>query len=501
MKTIAQIINFFSKQGLLSQVHFNQQNAYVLIENLCQDHKGCQKGDIFIALKGQRHDGHQYVSAALEKGANLIVVEDIHLVPDSVNKDDLLEVREIKHHLSEFAGWFYDFPSQHLQIYAVTGTNGKSTIAHFIGQLLTKLGYKSGVLGTIGNGIYPKLYASSLTTLDTVNLNKVLKDFVRTKVKSVAMEVSSHAIDQNRIKGINIEIAIFSNLDVDHLDYHQSMVDYFEVKARLFRMQNVQKCIINIDNEYGVKLYQDLLSLKTKQVLTFSIQNKKADCFIAIERYLQTGFEVSIYWKEVKITQMLLPIMGEYNLSNIAAAITALLANGYSLESVKHALPFIQNAKGRLEQLKFRNKALVVIDYAHTPDALQKALQALQSQLKGRLYCVFGCGGERETSKRPLMAKVAQIHADFCIITEDNSRTEPIDNIMADILRGFDKQFSKYIVIKDRKKAIEYVLTHTTADDIILLAGKGHETYLDKNNFKIHFDEREVVMNLWSKDD
>ncbi|MDA0910647.1 MAG: UDP-N-acetylmuramoyl-L-alanyl-D-glutamate--2,6-diaminopimelate ligase [Proteobacteria bacterium] len=504
MKTIAQIRAFLIEINALKLTSYQatdlNKTPFFLIENLYQDHRLVTKNDGFIALKGQVHDGHRYVSKLRDQGIKLILVEDIELI-DPQDIPFVIEIRNLKSILASLASWFYDYPSEQQNIFAVTGTNGKTSICHFLAQSLSSLKHKVGVLGTIGNGIFPKLEDSALTTLDNLSLQRMLKSFYDQDADTVAMEASSHAISQQRILNVNIQTAIFSNLDVDHLDYHQTMEQYFQAKRQLFKLASVKKCVINLDNDYGRALYAELIEEQEKEVFSFSLVNSQADCYMPIALISPQGFVVDIFFKNNKALDITIPIIGEYNVSNIAAVVCSLLANAYPFADVLKTLNDLQNPKGRLEKLVADGKAVVVIDYAHTADALAKALQAVRVQTKGKLYCVFGCGGSREHSKRPLMAKAAQQYADFVIVTEDNSRTDDIKDIVQDILLGFDEDFAEFIVIEERKQAIEYALSIANAHDVILLAGKGHETYLDKNHQKTHFDEREVVLDFWRKND
>ena len=504
MKTIAQIRAFLIEINALQSTAYQtvdlKNHSYFLIENLYQDHRLVTKSDGFIALKGQVHDGHRYVNELRAQGVQLILVEDVNLI-DPQDILFVIEIQSLKSILSSLASWFYDYPSEQQSVFAVTGTNGKTSICHFLAQSMTRLKHKVGVLGTIGNGIFPKLEASALTTLDNLSLQRVLKNFYDQDADTVAMEASSHAISQQRILNVNIQTAIFSNLDIDHLDYHQTMEQYFQAKRQLFKLASVKKCVINIDNDYGRRLYDELIEEQQKEIFSFSIVNSKADCYMPITSISPQGFVVDIFFKNNKTLAITIPIMGEYNISNIAAVVCALLANDYPFDDVIKTLSDLHNPKGRLEKLIHDGKATVVIDYAHTADALAKALQAVRVQTKGKLYCVFGCGGSREHSKRPLMAKAAQQYADFAIVTEDNSRTDDIKDIVQDITSGFNDEFTQFTVIESRKEAIEYALSIANAHDVIVLAGKGHETYLDKNHQKTHFDEREVVLDFWRKND
>lgn len=504
MKTIAQIRAFLIEINALKSTAYQtidlNKNPFFLIENLYQDHRLVTENDGFIALKGQVHDGHRYVNQLRAQGVQLILVEDIDLM-DPKDVPFVIEIKNLKSILASLASWFYDYPSEQQSVFAVTGTNGKTSICHFLAQSLSRLNHKVGVLGTIGNGIFPTLEDSALTTLDNLSLQRILKNFYDQDADTVAMEASSHAISQQRILNVNIQTAMFSNLDIDHLDYHQTMEQYFQAKRQLFTLASVKKCVINLDNDYGRALYDELIEQQEKQVFSFSLIDSQADCYMPITSISPQGFVVDLFFKNSKALNITIPIMGEYNVSNIAAVVCALLANAYSFDDVITTLSGLYNPKGRLEKLIHDGKALVVIDYAHTADALAKALQAVRVQTKGKLYCVFGCGGSREHSKRPLMAKAAQQYADFVIVTEDNSRTDDIKDIVQDIISGFDDEFTEFIVIEARKEAIEYALSIANAHDVILLAGKGHETYLDKHHQKTHFDEREVVLEFWRKND
>ena len=507
MKTIAQIYAFlryfypgslsiFSENYSLDLFNYN----HCLIKNLCQDHRLVIDQDAFVALKGKVHDGHQYVNNVITKGVKLILVEDLSLISAN-NLSFVIEIIGLQSILAELASWFYSDPSKCQHIFSVTGTNGKSSICHFLAQSLTKLQHKVGVLGSIGNGVFPQLSDSVLTTLDNLNLQRTLKFCRDNGANIIAMEASSHAIEQQRIAKINIKTAIFSNLDVDHLDYHITMDNYFQAKLKLFVIPSVCCCVVNIDNGYGIRLYNYLIANTTKVVFSFSLINCNADYYMPIKSILTDGFEVDIFFQRKYKSDLMIPIIGEYNLSNIAATVCTLLANGYDFNKVINTLGSLHNIKGRLEKVVYFRKALVVIDYAHTADGLAKVLQALRPQTKGKLYCVFGCGGSREHSKRPVMAKIAQSYADFSIVTEDNSRTDKIQDIIKDIISGFDYGFKDFIIIEDRKQAIEYILQKALPEDVILLAGKGHETYLDINNKKIHFDEREIIANFWREND
>ena len=501
MKTIAQILSFLKKFGVEKISSFHEKKSDYLIKNLCQNHLMVNQQDVFIAFKGKKYDGHQYVNDVLAKGIKLVLLEDISLINNNM-LSFILKVPQLKSVSFELANWFYDEPSKKQHIIAVTGTNGKTSICYFLAQILTELSNKVGMLSTIGNGIFPRLLFSELTTLDNLRLQMNLKQFYNQGARIVVMEASSHAIDQNRIAKLNIETAIFSNLDIDHLDYHQTMENYFQAKLKLFTAPNINFCVINIDDIYGKRLFHYLTNQTKKNVFKFSLIDSSADCYMPIKSINKRGFIVDIFFQNKRKKDIIIPIIGMYNLSNLAATLCTLFINNYDFFKVLEIISYINTAKGRLEKIvsSTGKEALVLIDYAHTPDALAKTLKTVKLQInsnKGKLYCIFGCGGLRDRSKRPLMAKVAQKYADFVIVTEDNSRIEKVKDIINDIISGFDVNFSNFLVIEDRKQAIEYALKKSCFNDVILLAGKGHEHYLDKGNQRIYFCESEVVVNFW----
>ncbi|WP_119343273.1 UDP-N-acetylmuramoyl-L-alanyl-D-glutamate--2,6-diaminopimelate ligase [Facilibium subflavum] len=474
-------------------------DADVIVNRIYQDQRLCGENDIFIALSGAVFDGHQYVRHAQAKGACLCIVEDIKRIDNTCDLSSVVEITDIRQRLSALADWFYQNPSQKLNITAVTGTNGKTTVSHYIAQLFCLLGEKTAILGTTGNGIYPKLETSSHTTLDNLQLQSHLSDYQNEAVKNVVMEASSHAIAQNRIAQLAIDTAVFTNLDEEHLDYHQTLENYFEAKAKLFEQPHLKNAVINIDDPYGQRLYDKLKKQGKLSLFCYSTIHKNADTFFYIKQYYPDAIAVDIFWQKHQVASLHLPVLGDFNISNIAAAFTSMMANDYPLMAVVEKLPELKGVPGRLELLKMANKALVVIDFAHTPDALQKVLKAMQNQLNGRLICVFGCGGDRQKTKRASMAAIAQKLADFCIVSEDNNRYESFESISADIIKGFDPQIKNYYIEPKREIAIEKAISMSEACDIILLAGKGHENYIDEKGQKRYFNEKEVVESIWRK--
>ena len=494
MKTIIQILDFLGKSVNIKKYE------NIKIHNIYQDHRICNSYDVFIALKGKTLDGHSYIQQAIQKSVAFIIVEDINKVSVDITLYRIIEVRDIRQRLPQLASWFYDHPSNNVTVFAVTGTNGKTSVTHFIAQILTVMHYKTAILGTLGNGIYPKIEKSSHTTVDILKLQSYLATYSKQNVKFFAIEVSSHAIDQNRIIGININTAIFTQLSHDHLDYHGNIENYFNIKSRLFNYPNIKSAVINQDDYYGKILYKKLKNKRNINLYSYSIKNKKADCFIKIKNTTTKNILIQIFWKQIYIDQVLLPLIGIFNVSNIAAAITTLIIQqGYNLKKIISILTKISPITGRMEIISMHEKPTVVIDYAHNSDSLKKLLQyaLILKNTNSKIIIVFGCGGNRDKIKRQLMAKVAEKYANFCIITEDNNRYENFGNIAQSIITGFSRFYKNYHIIPDRKKAIKYALHHTNNNDIIILSGKGHEHYLDHKGQREYFNEKEIVKQYW----
>lgn len=474
MKTISEILKFLSCGSSIGIEDLQIHDLFI-------DSRVCDKTSVFVALKGQSTDGNKYIQSVMSNGCKYILT-DTKSVSNSIN---IFYIDDLKENLANIAKLFYDYKKPNYTI-GITGTNGKTSIAHNISELLTLAKHKTLMLGTNGNGIYPNLKTSSLTTLDTLSLYGMIK--CNSGADSLVMEVSSHSLEQNRAAGIDFDIAVFSNLSHDHLDYHVTMEEYFLAKAKLFQQKSLKKAVINIDCIYG----QRLCEITAAPVTTVSLLNKSADVYINILAVngLSTNFELFLNGNIV--CEFTINLVGDFNMINI----------GLTLASVidiiaKENIPLIEKltpVKGRMEIVTVANGVQVVIDFAHTPDALEKALQTLKKYSEKNLWCLFGCGGDRDPSKRAVMAEIAAKHADKIVVTEDNNRFESFENILCDIKQGFNDS-DKYMVIESRKEAIEYCIKNASAGDIILLAGKGHELYMDKCGKKVFFDEQDVVFN------
>lgn len=459
---------------------------------LHSDSRRVQKGDIFIACQGEYTDGRSYIPAAIANGAAFVFWDDDGSfawnpewnVPNQGIKD-------LKHRAGMLAAQVYGNVSDGLKAWGVTGTNGKTSITQWLAQAEDLLGGKCAIVGTVGNGFWGALEESTHTTPDPVTVQTLLRRFADQGATAAAMEVSSHGLDQFRVNGVAFQSAIFTNLTRDHLDYHGSMEAYGEIKARLFYWQSLQHAVINVDDEYGAALVGRLKTERPNlQVYGYGF-SEQADIRIEQFRAASDGMTVVLNtpWGKGECRTRLL---GRFNAQNLAACVGLLCTNGYPLEQVLHALAQIRPASGRMDCIMQSGKPLVVVDYAHTPDALEKALATLQ-EIKpqgSNLWCVFGCGGNRDKGKRPLMGEAAVKGADKVVVTSDNPRLEVPQDIIADILPAVPNPEK---VEADRQAAIEYAIAHAAAHDIILIAGKGHENYQDIQGVKHHFSDFETA--------
>lgn len=453
--------------------------------------RAVKPGDIFLALPGTKQHGNRYIGQALEQGALLVLTDDAAGWTDARIK----VLPDLSAKLPQLAAAFYQYPQQHVQLLGVTGTNGKSSTTFFISQLLQQLGVNSSVIGTLGYGADSgHLTYLQNTTPHYVDIQAILADFVAAGVKAVAMEVSSHALAQQRVAGLQFQVAVFTNLTRDHLDYHGSMEAYAAAKSLLFQPDLAQAAVINVSDPYGK-------ALAAQTSLPLRVYGKLEDCvgytdYLAYEQVTATasGYQ---FWLSSPAgrQQCQLPLYGEFNIQNVLAAISSLLALGYALESVLQVVPFLEPVPGRMEQFTLPDAITVVVDFAHTPDSLQQALHSLRLHCDGELWCVFGCGGDRDKGKRPLMGRIAEQNADHIIITSDNPRTEDMLRICLDIADGITDK-SRYQIEPDRKTAIRQAINHAAAGDIVLLAGKGHETMQIIGTDYLPYDERAYVRQL-----
>ncbi|AZG71782.1 UDP-N-acetylmuramoyl-L-alanyl-D-glutamate--2,6-diaminopimelate ligase [Shewanella livingstonensis] len=473
------------------------------INGLTLDSREVKAGGLFVALPGYKVDGRAFIPQAIEAGAAIILVHTDN--PDEHGKVDRIQYTvplvyfcQLSRQLSAVAAQFYLPNSQSLSLIGITGTNGKTSVSQIIAQIVHLLGHKAAVMGTLGNGLWGKLVDSGNTTADAVTVMRQLGEFVAQGAELCAMEVSSHGLVQGRVEAAPFDIAVFTNLSRDHLDYHGDMDAYAAAKKRLFQFPSVQHGVINIDDAVGAKWLTELADNKNK---SFSIQgNTSADFYCDFIKYYDAGVTATLHFVDVDSgqpvsTSFSSPLLGAFNLSNLVAAISVLYLQGTAMASILAVIPQLIPVAGRMERFTSANKATLVVDYAHTPDAIEQALKALRLHCKGTLWCVFGCGGDRDKGKRALMASAAEQYADKVMITSDNARSEDPQTIINDILQGIN-QPQNVLTQVDRIKAITQVTSLAHVNDIVLLAGKGHETYQEVAGQRIDYDERALALTL-----
>jgi UDP-N-acetylmuramoyl-L-alanyl-D-glutamate--2,6-diaminopimelate ligase len=460
--------------------------AGLKIKGVTSNSKAVKKDFVFVAIKGNRQDGNLFIREAVKRGAAIVVVEKSPLKINLPDKVTLLEVDDCRKFLGEAAHKFYGCPSDKIKVVGITGTNGKTTISYLIEALANKSGAACGVIGTINYRFKNKVIAATNTTPGAGLLQRLLSKMVTQKVKYCAMEVSSHALDQDRVWGINFSSGIFTNLTQDHLDYHKNLENYFLAKSRLFRILPKQSfAIINNDDLYGGRLRK----LTKARVLTYGI-DKKSDVMAKDIRFSSRATEFSLCFagKNIKIKTIL---AGRYNIYNILAAAAWALSQNLSAAVIKKTIADFKNVPGRLERVAQAKGRDIFIDYAHTPDALFNVLKTLRPLCKGKMVVVFGCGGERDKLKRPLMGKIATELADLAIITSDNPRSEDPGQIINDIEQGIKK--NNYLLFTDRAEAIRKAVALVCPQDCLLIAGKGHEDYQVLKNKIQKFSDRKAV--------
>jgi len=471
------------------------------ITGIAQDSRLVKTGDLFIAACGAKQKGHDFIVDAVEKGAKAVIYDDIDNFVVPKVKVPCVALKDLPKKISYLAGNFYGNPSKKMQVVGITGTNGKTTISQLLAQLLDLLDYKCGIIGTLGSGFYSNLDKSNNTTPNACDTQAILASMLRKKAKACAMEVSSHALTQYRVEAVDFSIAVFSNLSRDHLDYHGDMSSYAAAKAKLFVGNSLTYRIVNIDDSCG-----KLLAVKVparavnSNLITYSVNNKSADVYCYSLQLTSSGISADIIALGQK-GSFNCSLLGEFNLSNLLAVIGVALALDFSLPQITSKISKLVPPSGRVQKVESKGKPQVVVDYAHTPDALEQILKALRPHTSGKLICVFGCGGDRDKGKRALMAHVSGIGADLTIVTADNSRTESIKDIFADIKAGF-RPWQSFKFIEDRGKAIEEAILSATKDDLVLIAGKGHETYQDIAGVKHDFSDVEQAkkyLALWQK--
>ncbi len=479
------------------------------IRGLSMDSRKTRPGDLFLACAGQSQRGHDFIAAAIQAGAVAVAYEkDGEAAPPLFEDVPLFGVADLSQRVGIIAERFYGNPTRKLFVAGVTGTNGKTSCSHFLAQALNE-NAPCGVIGTLGNGLSGQLEVGTHTTPDAISLHALLADMLEKDAASVAMEVSSHGLDQGRVNGVKFDLAIFTNLSRDHLDYHGDMASYARAKRRLFEMPGLRYAVINADDPFGVELLQSMPS--SVKTISYSLSGQgKGDEGGIPSRYVAAnmnrvqgtvlhpyinGMEMHVVtpWGEGRFPSQLL---GRFNASNLLAVLAALVLSGIDFRDALHKISRIRPVPGRMECFDGgTGKPLVVVDYAHSPDALRQALEALREHCAGALWVVFGCGGNRDRGKRPLMGEVAQRYADHVVLTDDNPRHEDADGIIAEIAAGLHEP-SHMHVQRDRARAIAHALNQAKEGDVVLVAGKGHEDYQIIGDEKRPFSDSAQVRAL-----
>ncbi len=472
-------------------------NTDIAIKDICNDSRKVGAGSLFIAVPGFASNGHDYAKVAVEKGACAIVYEDKYKLEENlqdvnISKLTLIQVKNSRHALAILASEFYDNPSEKLKLVGITGTNGKTTTATLLYQLFTSLGYRCGLLSTIANYVGTRRFETSNTTSDPLTINSLLNDMVNDGCEFCFMEVSSIGIEQERIEGLKFKVGIFSNLTHDHLDYHKTFAEYLRCKKLFFdKLPADAIAITNIDDKNGLVMMQNTRA----KVVTYSCKTlADHSCKIIEESF--DGMLLKIDGVETWSR-----LIGWHNAYNLIALYATALSLGAKEEETLIALSDLKPVPGRLENIQGPDDKVVIIDYAHTADALENVLSTIKDIAPDRpLICLFGCGGDRDKAKRPEMAKIAQKYSDRIVVTSDNSRSEKTSDIMADIKTGFDLSGrAKSLFIEDREEAIRTAIMISPVGSTILLAGKGHETYQIIGNEINHFDEKEIVEKIFNE--
>ncbi len=463
----------------------NELGKNINLKEMQYDSRKIKPNDIFIALEGFIVDGHNYIEQAIKNGAKLIIASKTTEV--KLNNIGYVLVENLRQNLGKIASNYYEWPQKELNLIGVTGTNGKTTSTYILEHLVGE----AARLGTIEYKIGDEIIEAQNTTPESLDIVKMCKKTLEKGIKYLIMEVSSHALELGRVSMLEFKTAIFTNLSQDHLDFHKTMDNYFRAKSKLFEMiEQGKKGIVNIDNEYGKKLHES----DKARYLSYSIDSK-SDIIGKVLEYSNHNMEIKItYGNQDYIFST--ELMGKFNLYNILGAFGAGIALGYSAKDLIERLKTVKKVPGRFETVNESQNFMAVVDYAHTDDGLLNILSSLSEIKKKRIITVFGAGGDRDISKRPKMAKAAAKYSDYIIITSDNPRTESPDKIIKDIMQGIAEASypeKQYKIVKDRDLAIKEGVMLAKEGDILLVAGKGHETYQVLGKEKIHFDDREVI--------
>ncbi len=452
-------------------------------------------GDLFIACFGRSHDARNFIDQAIRKGCGAVLAE----FTSGMNRLEvranvpIIGVENLSKKVSEIASRFYHHPSSQLKVIGITGTNGKTSCSKFIATALQKLGYRCGMMGTLGCGVPGALEQTLLTTPDPVFAQQQLAQMVSKNCEHVAMEVSSVGLDQKRVEAIRFDTAVFTNLTRDHLDYHKTMSEYAESKRKLFQWPGLKSAVLNLDDEFSLSLINSIR--KEVEVFTYSVSNRNASVYSESLTLSKSGYSALVN-TPFGCKKLSGELLGRFNFSNVLAVIATIISlmarensGRIDLAKIIDSISSLSSAEGRMEIVNSPNEITTIVDYAHTPDSLKNALETLKCHSEGEIWCVFGCGGNRDEGKRPIMGEIAELFADHIVITDDNPRNEPGDRIVSQILSGIQKHHDVSI-IRNRAKAISHAIASASPSDLILIAGKGHETYQEILGRRVIFSDK-----------
>ncbi len=457
------------------------------IMHIDHDSRKIENDSLFIAIKGFIVDGHDFIENAIKNGAKAVLVEKD---TDSIEGITIVKVENTREVMAKISSIFFKEPSKKIDIIGITGTNGKTSTTYFIKSIFDAAGKNAGIIGGIGNIINSEIRKTNITTPESLEVQYILHKMVESNVDICAMEASSHALELHRVDYCDFDIGVFSNLTIDHLDYHETIENYLDAKIKLF-YKTQRFNIINIDDKYGKEIIKRIEKLSTP-VLTYGVNNN-AEVYATNIEHSAEGVRFVLNTPK-GCTNINMKTPGLFTVYNALAAAACGYTYDIDLEVIKRGLEDIKGVKGRFEVVPTGKNFSVIIDFAHTPDSLEKALVTVSQFAKGRRIVLFGLGGNKYKSKRPIMGEIAAKNSDLCIITSDNPRTEDPESIIKEVLEGVKRANGNYVAIVDRREAIRYAILNSQPNDVILLAGKGHETYTIMGDKKLPFDERKVVL-------
>ncbi|MFV1871751.1 MAG: UDP-N-acetylmuramoyl-L-alanyl-D-glutamate--2,6-diaminopimelate ligase [Oleiphilus sp.] len=470
------------------------------VSGLAIDSRLVKQGDLFLAMSGNHTDSTDHIKEAILKGANAVVAEGLVNQGNAFEDGLVVElfVDNLKANIGVIADRFFRSPSQDLAVIGVTGTNGKTSVTNYLASYFAYNNHVSAVIGTLGYGLVNneghKLKETGFTTPNVVDVHRCLAELRDAGAQTVFMEVSSHGLSQGRVDGVQFDGAVFTNLTREHLDYHGTMAEYAASKFKLFQREGLKFAVVNEDDDYASQLIEEIAP--EVRVFTYGVKSASDVAVNAYELNVHSASSISAdVTTPVGALGINSGLIGLFNLSNLLAVLTVAVAK-QELKDCEQRIQGIQAVKGRMQVVQTKNMPVAIVDYAHTPDALRNALEAIKPHCQGKLIVVFGCGGDRDNGKREEMAKVAAQLAELSVVTNDNPRTEAPEKIIGDIIKGFDQTGHVYLIEADRRKAISLAFKRASSADVILIAGKGHETWQDVNGERVHFSDIEEVERI-----